>query len=279
MIALQEKLYIAEWSESTVLTLDTTTHTVTKLKALAIFPVKLIAAAICKEQLYVAQLDDIRIGVINANTSPPTYNTNVVTSSLPRALAVANDRVFVANYLTHSVTVIDTSTNEIEAQIPTGRRPRALAVIGNNLYVANEYDGSITVIDLATNGTSTIDDVGTRPTALATIGQTLVVACQNESRVRYYDTPSGTTTQDVPLAGPASSLAVVGQSIYATMPGQNQAVAIDPSYQVTTIAVGNYPIAVAEANGNIYVANKNDNTVSVIDVATNQVSHTVSLAI
>jgi YVTN family beta-propeller protein len=62
------------------------------------------------------------------------------------------------------------------------------------------------------------------------------------------------------------------------LPAANDAVRIDPAtYQpVAAVAVGTDPAAVVEGGGLVWVANRRDGTVSVVDPDTNQVQQTIS---
>jgi YVTN family beta-propeller protein len=57
--------------------------------------------------------------------------------------------VFVTNGKDGTVSVIDTTTNEIIATIPVGKRPWNMAITpdGKKLYVANGRSNSVSVID------------------------------------------------------------------------------------------------------------------------------------
>ena len=58
-------------------------------------------------------------------------------------------RVFISNGKDGTVSVIDTGTHEILANIPVGKRPWNMAITadGRKLYVANGRSNSVTVID------------------------------------------------------------------------------------------------------------------------------------
>ena len=88
----------------------------------------------------------------------------------PIAMAVnpVTNKIYVANYESANVTVIDGATNST-AVVSTGSRPSALAVNPetNKIYVTNSATdtNSVTVIDGATNATSTVS-VGLSPSSV-----------------------------------------------------------------------------------------------------------------
>lgn len=79
-----------------------------------------------------------------------TVNTTVTVGSSPRAVAInpATNKIYVANYASNSVTVIDGATNATTT-VAAGYIPSAVAVNpgSNKIYVVNEYGSNVTVID------------------------------------------------------------------------------------------------------------------------------------
>jgi YVTN family beta-propeller protein len=111
--------------------------------------------------------------VAAALATPPAAHAapfSIVVGDAPQATAVnpVTNKIYVANQLGNSVTVIDGATN---ATIPVtvGTNPCAVAVnpVTNNVYVANLGSGNVTVIDGATNTVTATVIVGTNPCALA----------------------------------------------------------------------------------------------------------------
>ena len=69
----------------------------------------------------------------------------------PFALAFnpENENMYVADFNSGNVSVIDTSSNTVEETIPVGQGPVAIAFNpeNENMYVANEKSGSVSVIE------------------------------------------------------------------------------------------------------------------------------------
>ena len=75
------------------------------------------------------------------------------------------DRIFVANYGTDNVSVVDAgSAVEIDV-VDVGDTPQDVCVnsVTGKIYVANMYDGTVSVIDGATNQVTATVDVGDYP--------------------------------------------------------------------------------------------------------------------
>ena len=78
------------------------------------------------------------------------------------------NKIYVANYSSNTVTVIDGATNSTTT-VGTGSQPFAAAVnpVTNKIYVANYNSNTVTVIDGATNSTTPRSAWASRPRAVA----------------------------------------------------------------------------------------------------------------
>ncbi len=90
----------------------------------------------------------------------------------PTGIAVSPDgtRVYVANYNSNNISVIDTAANNVTATVDVGSHPGGVAVSpdGTRVYVANEFNHSVSVIDTAANNViATVTDVGSYPWGVA----------------------------------------------------------------------------------------------------------------
>jgi YVTN family beta-propeller protein len=94
----------------------------------------------------------------------------VPTGPMPDAVAIDEtaNRIYVANYVGDSVTVIDGATMKPIATVATGHHPQALAVDGerHRIFVANTHSNNATVIDGATNRALGTIPAGTNPYAV-----------------------------------------------------------------------------------------------------------------
>lgn len=93
------------------------------------------------------------------------------TASMPDAVAIdsAANRIYVANYVGDSVTVLDSTTLKPVATIAVGHHPQALAVDNrrHRIFVANTHSNNVTVIDGASNRVLATLPGGTNPYAVA----------------------------------------------------------------------------------------------------------------
>ncbi|HKC79479.1 MAG TPA: Ig-like domain-containing protein [Nitrosopumilaceae archaeon] len=176
-------------------------------------------------------------GIIMVSSFDNSYADSLITLP-PTDLAPINisytyNYVYVTNYNSGTVSVINATSNNVVGSITVGTQPYGIAYNSNNgkIYVANYGSNNVSVIDPSSNTViSTISGV-TNPSAL------------------IYDSKN--------------------QDLYVTSSGLNTVSVIDPSSNsvITTIPVGTQPngIAYNSNNGKIYVANYGSNTISVID--------------
>jgi len=177
-----------------------------------------------------------------------TINTNPITDSSGTVIASAGSRLYVANYATSNVSVIDTTTTPtVIATIAVGTNPRGIAFAdtanGPRVYVVNRTANTVSVINAASNAvTGTAIPVGSIPqhVAISPDGTRAYVTNYGSATVSVIDTATNTRAATIPVgAGP--------------------------------IGVGLSP------DGSlVYVANAND-TISLIDTATRKVISTVSI--
>ncbi len=93
------------------------------------------------------------------------------TGSMPDAIAIdeAANRIYVANYVGDSVTVMNGATLKPVATVAAGHHPQALAVDGrrHRVFVANTHSNNVTVIDGTNNRVLATLTGGTNPYAIA----------------------------------------------------------------------------------------------------------------
>lgn len=114
------------------------------------------------------------------------------------AVSPATNKIYVANYDSNDVSVIDGATNTVtRVADPNATSPIAVAVnpITNKVYVANYASTNITVIDGATNSISTVR-TGSQPYAVAVnpVSNKIYVANWANANVTVIDGVTRTTT-------------------------------------------------------------------------------------
>jgi YVTN family beta-propeller protein len=197
---------------------------------------------------------------------------------------------YVTNQSDGTVSVIDTSSGNVVATIPLPciectAAPAGLAVTPNGkfVYVAIQNQGTVAVIDTSTNTVSVtiqlcsdctsspagvaITPDGTRAYVTDTTRFAIEVIDTNPSDGTAYNTVTATIMSDVGNPNGPIAISPDGLAAYYTF-GTGSLGRIDTTTNshTTTLTVGSNPsgVAVTPDSAFIYVANKGDNTVSVI---------------
>jgi len=168
----------------------------------------------------------------------------------PRAFALepsGDTKLYVAEYGTNSVAVLNGTTYELIKRIPVGSVPRALGIFSSvprkRVYVANSGSGTVSVIDAtAADAVVATVTVGGSPKAIAVDDVTGFAYVTNEA---------------------SDTVSVIG----------------DEDELVATVGVGDRPIGIAvdAAGGRVFVANNLSDNVSVIRTADHTVEATVAV--
>ncbi len=235
--------------------------------------------AIGDEYVYVSNTSDGTVSVINLSDN--NVSNTLSAGNSPRGIAVSSDGfIYVANYSDNILSIIDTSDNSRKS-LPVGAGPLGVTLSPDEeyLYVTNNSDDSLSIISANTNE--------------------LFGTIANHHYIRYMN-----TTDDVAFNKPYGvAMSSNGYYIYVVNSGNNTLSRIssvdvysqgdefdwndyDPDddsagpyrlYQPLT--VGNDPrcVVVMPDQSYAYVTNYGDDTVSVINLSTYQVTDTITV--
>ena len=212
--------------------------------------------------------------VIDTNPNTPDEIDPIKVANLPFGIAYdpVNKRMYVTNSVDNgTVSVIDTTTNKVIDTNPNtheidpikvGTRPFEIAYYPGNewMYVTNQLENTVSVIDTTTN--KVIDTNPNTPDEI--------------DPIRVGDGPTGIAYDPVNKRMYVTNGARVSVSVIDTT--TNKVVDTNPNTpdEIDPIKVGNLPLGIAYDNQSkkIYVTNRGDGTVSVIDTLTNTVIDT-----
>ncbi len=213
---------------------------------------------------------------------PAAAFSQTVTATLPAGTrpysVVVNpvtNKIYVANFTSNTVTVIDGSSNTVNT-VAVGSTPVNVAVnpVTNKIYVVNYASHNVTVIDGASNSTNTIA-AGSEPWSVAVnpVTNKIYVANFASHNVTVIDGATNNTSTVAAGMG-AISVAVnpVTNKIYvAGYYSPNLTVINGANNSTTLVAAGSnpYSVAVNPVTNKIYVSNYASNNVTVIDGANN----------
>ena len=199
------------------------------------------------------------------------------------ALTERNERVYVANAGSDTVSVIDADTHAVIATIPVGDRPTGVGFLGTRVYVTNQLSGTVSVIDIASNTVVATVPVGIRPSGMdftAYYGE-LWVANEGSNNVSVIDLDTNTVVDTVPvgIAPHGITFSPHGEEIYVTSQSDTVTVVDEHDHHIiATVPVGHTPTDIEAplwSGPKIYVSNQSSNTVSVISRVSNTVVKTI----
>lgn len=303
------RAYIGNFNAGSVSVIDTHTNSVagnpiqvgTLAEGVAVHP--------DGTKVYVTNLGSSSVSVIDTATNTVKKTVSLGVNLFPVGVAITPDgkRVYVANAgvdpnkTTHTISVIDTATDDLLQQIELAitsqaNVPFGIAVHpgGTKVYVTNEVGNFVTVIQVDTTTTPPTHSflkkvpVGDTPQGVAVSpdGALVYVANLGSDTVSVIDTSSDNKFN---FATPSTDIAV-GKSPFgvAAHPSQNKVYVTNslgntlsvveftqppPSLPtVTPVQVGNGPrgVAVTPDGALVYVANFDEDSVSVINTANNK---------
>ena len=196
-----------------------------------------------------------------------------------------NNRIYVCNSGSDTVTVVNGSSLTVEATIQVGTYPVAIAISGLRLYVSNEGSNSVSVIegDPSSPEFNTViktigldGAVGPRGIEDNEITHKVYVANAGSNNVSVIDTDTNSFVKNIFLPGAETSTCLVVDDgtnyIYVLNEESNNISVIhgESDSVVATIPVGDvtdWPesITINETTHRIYVSNTDDDDISVIE--------------
>ncbi len=204
------KVYVTNSLTNDVSVIDATTKTVVATIPVGTYPRSL---AFHGTNLFVANYGDVNYGGGNSVSVLNTVNnTNTVTIPLPlnhvgpRGVTLARGAyIFVANYLSNNVTLINPVYNKVfpttedgqtgvPSSIAVGKGPRGIISANsvNKVFVENFDDGTITVINSLTFAASNTIKVGHSPSGMSLVGNTLYVSSFQDNCLYLVDITNDT---------------------------------------------------------------------------------------
>jgi YVTN family beta-propeller protein len=201
---------------------------------------------------------------------------------IPGSIVLDANRAFIALSglgRNGQVAVLDRSSNNIVDYIFVGLDPWGMAIANGKLYVTNNgrwNDGdfdSVTVININTLTVIVSIPVEARPynIDIDSITQKAYVTHNSSTRlVTVIDTSNDTVISTIQMSEPPSDVMVVGSTAFVTtnVDSPNGSVVFIDTFsdQIKgSLAVGRGAEGIASLNGYVFVANKSDGTITVIE--------------
>ncbi|AGA68727.1 YVTN family beta-propeller repeat protein [Desulfitobacterium dichloroeliminans LMG P-21439] len=205
----------------------------------------------------------------------------------PRYLAwfPAEDKIYVPNYGSDTISVILCNSLAVIKTISVGKGPHALVIdsIGHRGYVANSDDHSISIIDLHQDRVIATIPMDLKPLGLVLSGdgKRLYVTQHSSPSVSLIDTDTKQVVATYPLGSYPYNLALSPNKelLYIVLSGDNRVSVFDRELQntIALIPVGANPQRIVHHPHRplVYVANFGDNSISIISTSENRVLTTI----
>ncbi len=185
------------------------------------------------------------------------------------------------------VAVIDTSTYKLVKKIEVGNTPHGIRVRpdGKEIYVTNTLSNDVSVIDVSKLAViATIANVGATPfeVSFSNDGSAAYVSNFSGSSIAVIDTATHTRTA-IWRTGQQPAMIWVSADdkiLYVASTGEGKLVVMDTTAKgkmLHHIDSGQETHGVVQAGNKLYTTNIKDNTVTVIDPATDQVITTIAV--
>jgi YVTN family beta-propeller protein len=197
--------------------------------------------------------------------------------------------VLVTNNEDNNVSIIDANTYKLITNVPVGKGPHGFRISNDSkyAYIANMGEDTVSVIDIENQKELKKIKVGSTPvtTGITKDGKTLIVSINAENALAIVDLSTDKVEKVSVGAGPAQ-VYIEADDKYAFV--ANQGTEDKPSNSVTKIDLttkqvaatiqtgkGSHGVVVSPDNKYAYVTNMYEDTVSVIDNASNKVIATI----
>ena len=127
--------------------------------------------------------------LLTPSLPPAAAATQPLPSSRAIALSTDGQTLLAVNPDSNSLTLVDTTTQAVIAELPVGRDPRTVAVSGGHAYIANRGSRSVSVVDISLRQTVAAIDVGYRPYGVVAdpIKGRIYISVQGEDRIVVLD--------------------------------------------------------------------------------------------
>ncbi len=176
--------------------------------------------------------------------------------------------IWVTSQADGQVSRIDPATNRVVATLGVGREPRHCRVGFGSIWVTNYGSATVSRIDPVVNEVVGTVDVQFGPEGVAFTDDVTLVANGRSGQVSIVDPRTNRETQVIDTgAGSEGLFTAVDGTVWLTVTFENSVVSLDLVTMTVRapLETGNEPRRIVELDGQLWVTNIADNTLSVID--------------
>jgi YVTN family beta-propeller protein len=241
-----------------------------------------------KPLVYVTNFHDSTVAVIDSGDNLEVQQIPVGSGPLDAAVAPDGNHVYVANSQDNTVSVIDTTNKKVPivTTVPVGNYPAAIAVTpdGTHVYVTNDIDATVSSIDTTINRVVGTITVGLEPEGIKVTpdGSHVYVADRAGNTVSVIDTANNTVVSTIAVAANPEGIAVTPDGTRAYVVSYSAISVIDTATNtvvgITTVGGQLLKLAVTPDGKHVYITDRADNSVLVLETATNILGTSIPLA-
>lgn len=188
--------------------------------------------------------------------------------------------MYVTNYGSSTVSVVNLVSRQVTQTIVAGTNPWGIARSGTGVYVVHETSNSVSVIDTSNYTVESTIGVGADPQEIVINGTGAYVSNYTDGTVTIIDITDNTVEATLSLGANANGLATSGTGVYVTVESNDTVKIIDTTnnrVENITISVGATPARIGISGTGAYVVNYFGDSISVIDITNNQVERTINV--
>lgn len=207
------------------------------------------------------------------------------------AFAQTSEHLFVVNKAGETISIVNARTLAVERSIPTGRNPHELAVApdGSKIYVGNVAENSVSVIDLKTNSEkrkiTNPDFNSPHGIAFTPDSRRAVVTSERAKKIVVIDATTDQVIRAIDTDQGGTHMALINKAgtwAYFTNRESNTVSFLDlNNYRIAAnvpVGQGAEGFALSPDEKEIWAGNRNDGTLSVIDIASRKTVATIPAA-
>ncbi len=225
--------------------------------------------------------DNLAIFSANTNSHIKTIAGTFIPEAKPVSINSYNNKLYVTNSASSTVSVIDIDTSSILATIKVGNNPVSSTLVGGYLYVNNYASSTISVINLATNSVINTIALTNPPLSSKYRNGKLYVNSENfiNNTLDIIDTSLNSVVNTLTVGSSTHSSTLVGNKLYLNQYGNSVKIidtdtdsisgslsaGIDP---LSSVPYGNKLYIINNQSNNVYAYNTASGTYSTINVGT-----------
>lgn len=204
----------------------------------------------------------------------------------PRHMCIDNDNMFVTNFESDNVSVIELNSFALTGSIPADIKPHDVKFVSDNLLYTSCYEENIIIENNLLDGSKKYFSTDGKPMHLFANKEEIIVMTYFvngtiSSKVNFIDIKTGEVKSIIKIHGLSSDIDYDDDNklLYLINIEDKCLYIIDTGKRITSkkIFLGGYPESLCIGNENIYVTNSKKDQITVIEKATLNITNIIML--